>query len=157
MGRSKPSNKIVNDVWYLAKEVLVCDWSLWFGCDWRALCCVNVMRHARWWIVTEVNGISSQLEDLYAVSSQRAVTGTLSSHPDCRDVHIDSLSITFHGAELLVDTRLELNNGRRYGLIGLNGCGESCVNVSLSCCIWFQQSPTVFIWEAFREERGIHI
>lgn len=72
-----------------------------------------------------VEVLTGQLEDLYAVSSQRAVTGTLSSQPDCRDVHIDSLSITFHGTELLVDTRLELNNGRRYGLIGLNGCGKS--------------------------------
>ena len=73
--------------------------------------------------VAEVDRLTNEIEDLYAVSSQRAVTGTLSSHPDCRDVHIDSLSITFHGSELLVDTRLELNNGRRYGLIGLNGCG----------------------------------
>jgi len=72
----------------------------------------------------EVEGLASEMEDLCTVSSQRAVTGTLSSHPDCRDVHIDSLSITFHGTELLVDTRLELNNGRRYGLIGLNGCGK---------------------------------
>ena len=74
--------------------------------------------------MAEVEELAGQLEDLYAVSSQRAVTGTLSSHPDCRDVHIDSLSITFHGTELLVDTRLELSNGRRYGLIGLNGCGQ---------------------------------
>lgn len=82
-----------------------------------------------------MDGLTSQLEDLYAVSSQRAVTGTLSSHPDCRDLHIDNLSITFHGTELLVDTQLELNNGRRYGLIGLNGCGECCVSVALSCCV----------------------
>jgi len=75
-------------------------------------------------LVTDVDVLSGHMEDLYAASSQRAVTGTLSSHPDCRDVHIDSLSITFHGTELLVDTRLELNNGRRYGLIGLNGCGQ---------------------------------
>jgi len=81
-----------------------------------------------------VDGLTTQLEDLYAVSSQRAVTGTLSSHPDCRDLHIDSLSVTFHGTELLVDTQLELNNGRRYGLIGLNGCGECHVSVTRSSC-----------------------
>jgi ATP-binding cassette, subfamily F, member 2 len=72
-----------------------------------------------------VSDVTQKMEDLYACAVQRAVTGTLSSHPDSRDLHIDSLSITFHGVELLVDTRLELNNGRRYGLIGLNGCGKA--------------------------------
>ena len=82
-----------------------------------------------------MEALAVEMEDLYAVSSQRAVTGTLSSHPDCRDVHIDSLSITFHGTELLLDTRLELNNGRRYGLIGLNGCGECQSIVGVVCCV----------------------
>ena len=50
-------------------------------------------------------------------------TGVLASHPESRDVHIENFSITFHGVELLADTRLELNCGRRYGLLGLNGCG----------------------------------
>lgn len=53
----------------------------------------------------------------------RAVTGVLASHPNSTDVHISSLSLTFHGQELLSDTCLELNSGRRYGLIGLNGTG----------------------------------
>lgn len=47
----------------------------------------------------------------------------LASHPLSRDIHINSLSVTFHGVELLSDTRLELNSGRRYGLVGLNGSG----------------------------------
>lgn len=51
-------------------------------------------------------------------------TGVLASHPESRDVHIENFSITFHGVELLADTRLELNCGRRYGLLGLNGCGK---------------------------------
>uniref|UniRef100_A0A672I0S7 ATP-binding cassette sub-family F member 2 n=1 Tax=Salarias fasciatus TaxID=181472 RepID=A0A672I0S7_SALFA len=55
----------------------------------------------------------------------RAVTGVLASHPNSTDVHISSLSLTFHGQELLADTSLELNSGRRYGLIGLNGTGKS--------------------------------
>jgi ATP-binding cassette, subfamily F, member 2 len=79
------------------------------------LCCIYA---------AAIDEVTDQIEELYACAVQRAVTGVLSSHPDSRDVHIDSLSITFHGAELLVDTRLELNNGRRYGLIGLNGCGN---------------------------------
>ena len=49
--------------------------------------------------------------------------GVLVSHPSSRDVHIHNFSLTFHGAELLSDTKLELNNGRRYGLVGLNGSG----------------------------------
>ncbi|CAM8913405.1 unnamed protein product [Rhodiola kirilowii] len=31
----------------------------------------------------------------------------------------------FHGHDLIVDSELELNYGRRYGLLGLNGCGKS--------------------------------
>ena len=51
--------------------------------------------------------------------------GVLASHPSSRDVHIHNFSVTFHGVELLTDTKLELNLGRRYGLVGLNGSGMS--------------------------------
>ncbi|KAJ8871117.1 hypothetical protein PR048_027421 [Dryococelus australis] len=51
----------------------------------------------------------------------RACTGSLAVHPRSRDIKIDNLSISFHGHELLQDTVLELNCGRRYGLLGLNG------------------------------------
>lgn len=72
-----------------------------------------------------VDDIAHELDELDLASEHRAVTGVLSSHPDARDVHIIGMSITFHGAELLQDTKLELNSGRRYGLIGLNGSGKS--------------------------------
>lgn len=49
----------------------------------------------------------------------------LAVHPRSRDVKIENFSITFHGVEFLNETQLELNCGRRYGLIGLNGCGKS--------------------------------
>ncbi|XP_050309558.1 ATP-binding cassette sub-family F member 2 [Anthonomus grandis grandis] len=55
----------------------------------------------------------------------RACTGSLAVHPKSRDVKIENFSITFHGSEMLQDAMLELNCGRRYGLIGLNGCGKS--------------------------------
>nr|CAI5860202.1 unnamed protein product [Callosobruchus analis] len=55
----------------------------------------------------------------------RACTGSLAVHPKSRDVKIANFSITFHGSEMLQDTMLELNCGRRYGLIGLNGSGKS--------------------------------
>lgn len=56
--------------------------------------------------------------------SNRSCTGVLASHEQSRDVKIENFSITFHGVELLTDTKLELNSGRRYGLLGLNGCGK---------------------------------
>lgn len=57
--------------------------------------------------------------------SDRNCTGVLCSHPLSRDIRIESLSVTFHGHDLIVDSILELNYGRRYGLLGLNGCGKS--------------------------------
>lgn len=57
--------------------------------------------------------------------SNRSCTGVLASHEQSRDVKIENFSITFHGVELLTDTKLELNCGRRYGFLGLNGCGKS--------------------------------
>lgn len=53
----------------------------------------------------------------------RAVAGVLGSHPQSIDLKIDQLTITFHGREIVTDTTLEINMGRRYGLIGLNGSG----------------------------------
>lgn len=63
--------------------------------------------------------------------SDRTCTGVLCSHPLSRDIHIESLSVTFHGHELIVDSELELNYGRRYGLLGLNGCGKSTLLTAL--------------------------
>lgn len=56
-------------------------------------------------------------------SEARSCTGTLAVDPRSRDIKIANFSITFYGSELLQDTLLELNCGRRYGLVGLNGCG----------------------------------
>ena len=66
--------------------------------------------------------MAAALGDLDLEAQYRSVTGVLASHPDSRDVHISQFSITFHGAELLVDTDIELNCGRRYGLIGMDSC-----------------------------------
>nr|KYP68574.1 ABC transporter F family member 1 [Cajanus cajan] len=46
---------------------------------------------------------------------------------------IESLSVTFHGHDLIVDSELELNYGRRYGLLGLNGCGKSTLLTAIGC------------------------
>lgn len=69
--------------------------------------------------------------------SDRTCTGVLCSHPMSRDIHIESLSVTFHGHDLIVDSELELNYGRRYGLLGLNGCGKS----TLLTAIGFRELP----------------
>ena len=47
--------------------------------------------------------------------SDRTCTGVLCSHPLSRDIRIESLSVTFHGHDLIVDSELELNYGSRYG------------------------------------------
>lgn len=63
--------------------------------------------------------------DMMLNAEARACTGSLAVHPRSRDIKIENFAITFHGVELLADTMLELNCGRRYGLIGLNGSGKS--------------------------------
>jgi ATP-binding cassette, subfamily F, member 2 len=57
--------------------------------------------------------------------SDRVTTGVLASLAASRDVKINSVSLVFHGKVLITDAMLELNYGRRYGLLGENGCGKS--------------------------------
>jgi ATP-binding cassette subfamily F protein 2 len=64
-------------------------------------------------------------EEAVMAADSRACTGVLGIHPMSRDIKIDNLSITFHGSEMLTDTKLELAYGQRYGLIGVNGSGKS--------------------------------
>ena len=42
-----------------------------------------------------------------------------------RNVKIQRLDINYHGHHVLQETKLELVQGRRYGLVGPNGCGKS--------------------------------
>ena len=56
--------------------------------------------------------------------SNLSVSGVLTSHPESRDLHLSTISLRYHGAELLTDANCELNAGRRYGLLGANGCGK---------------------------------
>lgn len=57
--------------------------------------------------------------------SDRVVTGVLASLETSRDIKLTSVSLLFHGKVLIQDSTLELNYGRRYGLLGENGCGKS--------------------------------
>lgn len=57
--------------------------------------------------------------------SDRVVTGVLDSIATSRDIKMSSVSLLFHGKVLIQDSQVELNYGRRYGLLGANGCGKS--------------------------------
>ena len=57
--------------------------------------------------------------------SDRVTTGVLASLEASRDVKITSSSLVFHGKVLITDSTIEVNAGRRYGLLGENGCGKS--------------------------------
>lgn len=64
-------------------------------------------------------------EETKLAANARSSTGNQANHRLSRDIKIENFSITFYGNEILLDTTLELNCGRRYGLIGSNGCGKS--------------------------------
>jgi len=64
-------------------------------------------------------------EEANLAAEARACTGVLGIHPMAKDIKIDNFSVTFHGAELIVDSKVELSCGQRYGLIGVNGSGKS--------------------------------
>ena len=70
-----------------------------------------------------VNKLADQM-DKHGLSD-RVTTGVLASLAASKDVKITSASLVFHGKVLITDTTLELNYGRRYGLLGENGCGKS--------------------------------
>ncbi|KAK5121882.1 ABC transporter ATP-binding protein arb1 [Meristemomyces frigidus] len=74
-------------------------------------------------IQTKVQKLALQ-EDKDGISD-RVTTGVLASLEASRDVKITSASLVFHGKVLFNDTTLEVNYGRRYGLLGENGCGKS--------------------------------
>lgn len=46
-------------------------------------------------------------------------------HENFKDINVANFSITYFGKVLLEDSDLSLNFGRRYGLLGRNGCGKS--------------------------------
>lgn len=60
-----------------------------------------------------------------AVLETAVITGVLASQQQTMDVKIEQFSMSVYGKEFIKDTKLELNFGRRYGLIGMNGSGKS--------------------------------
>lgn len=78
----------------------------------------------------EVEKLTTQM-DKHGLSD-RVTTGVLASQEANRDVKITSASLVFHGKVLITDGVLELNYGRRYGLLGENGCGKSTLLKSIA-------------------------
>jgi len=64
-------------------------------------------------------------------AAARNCTGVLGTRELTSSVHINSLSITYHGQILIEDTDLQLNQHHRYGIIGPNGCGKSTLLAAL--------------------------
>uniref|UniRef100_A0A914Y7Y4 Uncharacterized protein n=1 Tax=Panagrolaimus superbus TaxID=310955 RepID=A0A914Y7Y4_9BILA len=76
-------------------------------------------------IDTEIDAAAAVLQKIELENAQaRSVAAVLASQPKSRDLKVEQLTITFHGREVVTDTTLEINQGRRYGLIGLNGSGN---------------------------------
>mmetsp|Transcript_5044 Transcript_5044/g.10677 ORF Transcript_5044/g.10677 Transcript_5044/m.10677 type:complete len:635 (-) Transcript_5044:84-1988(-) len=75
------------------------------------------------------NGVAaegvSKNGDANGTAFNRTAQGVLMSMPAARDIKIGSVSLNFHNKLLVEDASIELNFGRRYGLIGQNGCGKS--------------------------------
>lgn len=67
----------------------------------------------------------------------RSCTGVLSSQYLSRDLKIENFSMGLYGQQLIKDTKLEFNWGRRYGLLGFNGAGKS----TLLTCIGNREIP----------------
>ncbi|KAI9199759.1 P-loop containing nucleoside triphosphate hydrolase protein [Polychytrium aggregatum] len=59
------------------------------------------------------------------IENNRSCSGVLTSQKDSRDIKIEQFSLTYFSQVLIQETTLELNFGRRYGLIGPNGSGKS--------------------------------
>lgn len=82
-------------------------------------------------VMSGANGVDGAAQAMAEIAiSDRSCTGVLASHSASRDLHIDAFCLTSHGMELFTDTRIELNSGRRYGLLGLNGCGKLALSHS---------------------------
>lgn len=66
-----------------------------------------------------------ELGDTAVADTAMTAQGNLESVYGARDIKIGAFSLNFHNKVLIEDTLLELTVGRRYGLVGRNGCGKS--------------------------------
>ncbi len=73
--------------------------------------------------LTEAERFRAEILD--AITCTQASGGGGNASAMSRDIHVEDLSLMYHGARLLEDTTLHLSYGQRYGLLGPNGCGKS--------------------------------
>ncbi|KAL2919580.1 ABC transporter ATP-binding protein arb1 [Polyrhizophydium stewartii] len=78
-----------------------------------------------------VDDASQQMADL-KLETNRVTSGVLTSEANSRDIKIELYSLNFFSQNLINETTIELNFGRRYGLIGPNGSGKSTFLQSLA-------------------------
>jgi hypothetical protein len=98
-------------------------------------CCVQKIETASrgCWLLAASHAAALQVNTLLAptpLASHAFIyavlfAGVLSSRPTARDIKIDGFSLGICGNELIQDCSIELTIGRRYGLIGQNGCGKT--------------------------------
>ncbi|CDS10586.1 Putative ATP-binding cassette, subfamily F,FT member 2 [Lichtheimia ramosa] len=67
-----------------------------------------------------------------SINVDRTATGVYTSQERSRDIKIESYSLNYHGRVLIDNATIELNFGRRYGLLGANGSGKSTFLQSLA-------------------------
>jgi ATP-binding cassette subfamily F protein 2 len=75
--------------------------------------------------IAKAENAENAIEEEEDAAPQRSVTGVLVSRPTSRDLKIDNFSLGLNGVELIQDCSIELTIGRRYGLLGQNGCGKT--------------------------------
>lgn len=81
----------------------------------------------------EQNGSVDQLDmNKASINVDRTATGVYTSQERSRDIKIESYSLNYHGRVLIDNATIELNFGRRYGLVGANGSGKSTFLRSLA-------------------------
>lgn len=69
--------------------------------------------------------LNGESKSIAPTDMARSSTGILMSVYGARDIKIGAFSLNFHNKLLVEDAMIELTVGRRYGLIGRNGCGKS--------------------------------
>ncbi|KAI8332757.1 P-loop containing nucleoside triphosphate hydrolase protein [Blakeslea trispora] len=82
--------------------------------------------------ISESNSAEDLTLENLKIHAERTATGVYTSQERSRDIKIDSFSLNFHGRVLIDNASIELNFGRRYGLIGANGSGKSTFLQSLA-------------------------
>merc|ERR1719480_72412 len=85
-----------------------------------------------------------------AVLDSVHITGVLASGAKSRDVRLEQVNMSMFGKELIQDTTICINHGRRYGLIGANGSGKTTLLASIAA----RELPVpdhIDIWHVHRE------